>query len=290
MTTADFKKTGRLLKEAYSLLEKEAISSGVDIFSSEFKEAQDKIREGLLKELGYTLEEYRSAKEQTNKERVDAILNREVTPAIEEAKRRLDELQIMTPNEVADIAHTVAMDVAKQFIVPPQVTNQIVKEVIVERPIITKETKEIITREEYDDKPLMAEIDSLNERFASFPKINEEELRGKLTEEAETLFGKLLKHNIDILGMPDFRKLAMGLDSRISTLESTPSSSSGASFLAATGTVNGSNTSFTFTSAPSIIYVDGVAKQKTASDSSVNWSGTTSVSLTIAPNFDIFGL
>lgn len=58
--------------------------------------------------------------------------------------------------------------------------------------------------------------------------------------------------------------------------------------LTATGTVDGSNTSFTFTTAPQIIVVDGRAQQKTQSDGTVNWTGTTSVTLTIAPQFDIY--
>lgn len=58
--------------------------------------------------------------------------------------------------------------------------------------------------------------------------------------------------------------------------------------LDATGTVDSSNTSFTFSSAPQIIVVDGRALQKTSSDGTVNWTGTTSVTLTIAPNYDIY--
>lgn len=67
------------------------------------------------------------------------------------------------------------------------------------------------------------------------------------------------------------------------------SSSSTFTKLDATGTVDGSNTAFTFTTAPQIIVVDGRGLQKTQSDGTVNWTGTTSVTLTIAPNFDIYG-
>lgn len=59
-------------------------------------------------------------------------------------------------------------------------------------------------------------------------------------------------------------------------------------YQAATGTVNGSNTSFTFATAPNVIQVDGVQMQKTSSDGTVNWTGTTSVTLTVAPSWDIF--
>ncbi len=74
----------------------------------------------------------------------------------------------------------------------------------------------------------------------------------------------------------------------VATINSTGGSGSG--FLSATGTVDGVNQTFTFTSAPSVVFRDGVAMQKTSSDGSPNWTGTTSIILSIAPNFDIFAL
>ena len=59
----------------------------------------------------------------------------------------------------------------------------------------------------------------------------------------------------------------------------------------ATGTVNGVNQVFTFATAPAIIIVDQVKTlQKTSSDGTVNWTGTTTVTLSVAPTFDIFGI
>jgi hypothetical protein len=66
--------------------------------------------------------------------------------------------------------------------------------------------------------------------------------------------------------------------------------SGGTGYQAATGTVDGSNTIFTFTSAPSALSVDGIIKQKTASDGTANWTGTTTITLAVAPNFDIFAV
>ncbi len=54
------------------------------------------------------------------------------------------------------------------------------------------------------------------------------------------------------------------------------------------GAVNGVNQTYTWSSAPSIIVRDGVTMQKVSSDGSVNWTGTTTTVLTIAPNSDIF--
>lgn len=59
--------------------------------------------------------------------------------------------------------------------------------------------------------------------------------------------------------------------------------------IAPTGTVNGSNQTFVFSTAPSTIVVDGVPKRKTQSDGTANWTGTTTVVLAVAPNFDVYG-
>ncbi len=56
------------------------------------------------------------------------------------------------------------------------------------------------------------------------------------------------------------------------------------------GSVNGTNTTFVWATAPNVISVDGVSKQKVSSDGTVNWTGTTTTVLTIAPNYDIFGI
>lgn len=56
-----------------------------------------------------------------------------------------------------------------------------------------------------------------------------------------------------------------------------------------TGTVDGNNKIFVFSSAPNVIVVDqGRPMQKVSSDGTVNWTGTTTVTLAIAPTSDIF--
>lgn len=57
------------------------------------------------------------------------------------------------------------------------------------------------------------------------------------------------------------------------------------------GLVNGSNTTFVWTIAPSIIVNDnGNMMNQTSSDGTVNWTGTTTTVLNQAPNFNIYGL
>lgn len=58
----------------------------------------------------------------------------------------------------------------------------------------------------------------------------------------------------------------------------------------ATGTVDGVNKAFTFAVAPNAIVVDGQSIRKVASDGTVNWTGTTSITLLVSPNFDIYAV
>lgn len=71
-----------------------------------------------------------------------------------------------------------------------------------------------------------------------------------------------------------------------------PSSGGGSGFQAiSSGSVNGSNTVFTWATAPNAIVVDnGRIMQKVSSDGTINWTGTTTTTLAIAPTFDIFGV
>lgn len=70
----------------------------------------------------------------------------------------------------------------------------------------------------------------------------------------------------------------------------TSTGGSGSGFQQPTGgTVDGLNTVFVFAQAPNVIVVDGIPKQKLQSDGvTTNWTGTTTITLTIAPNYDIF--
>jgi len=62
----------------------------------------------------------------------------------------------------------------------------------------------------------------------------------------------------------------------------------GGGYQAPTGTVNGINAVFTFAIAPNAIVVDNVPLRKVASDGTINWTGTTVITLSVAPNFDIY--
>lgn len=69
--------------------------------------------------------------------------------------------------------------------------------------------------------------------------------------------------------------------------------SGGFTKLTATGTIDGNNTTFTFTQEPSFLIVDGIWSEKTNPDSSVNWTwtlATLTAVLTIPPNKSLVGI
>ena len=55
-----------------------------------------------------------------------------------------------------------------------------------------------------------------------------------------------------------------------------------------TGGLN--QTTFTWTTAPNVIVADNVPMQAISTDGTVNWTGTTTTILTIAPTFNIFAV
>lgn len=62
MTIKDFKRVARLIKEALKELDEKALSEGVKLFGGEYEQAQEKIRNLILKAQGFTPEEYSEAK------------------------------------------------------------------------------------------------------------------------------------------------------------------------------------------------------------------------------------
>lgn len=206
MEIKEFKKIARILKQVYAELEMEALKRGVNLVSDEYELMMADARTAVLSRFGFTIEEYRLAKSQVEEERRSAM------PKYEELKQQVDSIVVPTKEEIAQIAR----EVAQEFIVPPVVTNQIVKETTVEQPRILETVREItkVERVEYNDKPLKKEIARVEGKVNDIkipPPIDTDELK----EEMRNEFAENFKHNIDALGMPDFRKLGMGLQQQI---------------------------------------------------------------------------
>lgn len=335
MTIPEFKKIAGLLKKVYVELEQEAIQAGIDLLSPQYDELVAKARETVLANAGFTLEEYREVKQQ-----VSGVSKAGVLDFIQKTRdevSQLDKRHIPTHEEIAAIAR----DVAAEFIKPPQVIHQIVKEITKEKPQIIKETvrEKVVELDTTALEGVRKEVESfrnnfndLNDRFSKLPPTPDV---NKLREEIQNDFAKHFKHNIDMFGMPDFRKLAMGLQQQIDDLSSQSSTGTGGGHviedegtpvtqrtklnfvgssvavtddsgndatvvtisgggfteLTATGSVNSSNTTFTFTQVPTYIVADGIMMKKLDDNGNTQWSNVgTTITMVNPPSFAIFGI
>jgi hypothetical protein len=255
MTVAEFKKVARLLKQTYKEVEEEALNSGVDLMSSDYDEMIATVRLAVLEKMGFTLDEYRKMREQ-----VEGISKAGTLDFIEKARKEIEELKarhIPTQEEITAIAR----EVAEKHIKPPQIINQIVREVTKEKPQIIKETlrEKVIEMDNSTLNEVKEDLHTLQtshgDLYREVSQIKVPDLEA-LKNEINNNFAEYFKHNINILGMPDWRKLAMGLQAQIDEISGT----SGGGFNVETpvGTVNGSNASFTVTNTPVQVVSDGI--------------------------------
>lgn len=189
----------------------------MDIFSSEYKDLVDQTRLIVLAENGFTIEEYRIIKDSIAKE-----TKSNVKTLIDNHQQQIDELknrQVPTEESIKQIAESVSRAVASEFIKPPQIIHQIVKETTIEKPQVIRETKteRVIEERAYNEKPLQEKLGALSKRLDEFLKVAKPEPvdTESLKDEIRQDFSKHFAHNIDMLGMPNFRKLAMGLQQQI---------------------------------------------------------------------------
>lgn len=198
MTPSEFKKVGRLLKEAYKELKDQAEREEIDILSNDFLRLQDMVREQVLTKLGFTVEEYGAARQQVLDERKAKIVT-ETTQAVKE--------------QVVPEAREVVKEIVKET--PPKTIiknfTNVVKEIT--KPFIVEKT----IKEEYDDSALQAKLKEIADKVVGIkiPEIDEEKMKQDIREGIVESLNDTLNEAIDIMGMPDFRKLAMGLQAQI---------------------------------------------------------------------------
>lgn len=220
MTIPEFKKIARLLKETYAELEKEAIKIGLSFDAPKFKDLMDQARLKVVETNGFTLKEYQEVKSkmetdrQLKRDNRTTNLIKEIVPGMLVDPVKALEAAIPSKEDI----HLIAHEVAKEYIKPPQITNQIIKETVVEKPQIIKETKveQITQRVEYDATSLTKEISLLKEGLAQIPE--PVDVVGMVKKSEDVMWARYVKHlkeNINVLGMPDFRKLGMGLQAQI---------------------------------------------------------------------------
>jgi len=212
MNKKEFKRIARILKEAYKEIEKEALEGGLDIFSKEYDNLILMSRAKILEKLGYTVEQYLEAKEQIatlNKTDTEDLAKR-AKSFMEQGKETLSNLHNSTKEKISEMTNRA------KILSKPKVIKETIEKVIIEKPTTIHTTNdihttnEIIKKEKFNAKPLYEKIDILNKKVDKI-KI----------PDVESIFQKNFKKNIDTLGMPDFRKLAMGLQSEIDKIKAT---------------------------------------------------------------------
>lgn len=212
MTIKDFKKLGRLLKTIYQELEREAINEGIDLMSPEYDELVAKAREKVLANAGFTLEEYREAKakvllvpeEEAKMLGLIEESEKNINLRMKKIEGFIEETHVPTFDEITNIAEQIS----QKYIVPPQITNEVVE--VIKQPITE--------RVEYDDTLINEKLGRALQQLDEI-KIQEPIDVGKLKEELKSDFSVFFDKNIDILGMPNFRKLALGLRQDIDNLQ-----------------------------------------------------------------------
>src|SRR3990167_661609 len=234
MTIPEFKKIANKLKKLYSELELQAQEEGISTASKEWDLIQEKARANILKANGFTIEEYRTAKEEYLASR--EIKENKPPTDISQVLDRVSQLKGETGNKGIDgkDAHTPTNEELLALIIPliPEPINgkTPTKEEILSliKPLIPK----VKDGETPSDKKLLALIETLIPNYDAdlgyledlikqikkeIPEpLNEEKLVEKILQRADVSF----KKNIDMMGMPDFRKLAIGLNERIDNLSS----------------------------------------------------------------------
>jgi len=213
MEIKDFKKIARILKESYKKLEEESMAENIDIFSPEYKNLQDKIREKILKNFGFTLEEYQTVKNEvetarkTKLEEKDSQLKTvmEKVSAIIGAKGdKGDKGDIGDKGNKGDKG-----DTGIQGLIGPQGLKG------------DRGEKGLDGRDGRDGRDIdESTIGYLEEKIDSKIKSVKKEIPEPvdiegLKEFFRDDFHENFKKNINIMGMPDFRKLAMGLQGQI---------------------------------------------------------------------------
>jgi len=197
MTTAELKKVMRLLKTVFAKIQEQALIDGIDITSPQYDELINRVREATLAKKGFTLEEYRAAK-------ADFAAERKQTKV-----KTADELKAVV-DKVLEIKGQVGErgpqgdrgEKGDKGDRGPKGDKG-------DRGPKGKDGRDGRDGRDGEDIPETT-VAYLEERIDSI-KIPDPVDMQKIEDWSRNLFAELFEHNINTLGMPDFRKLAMGI-------------------------------------------------------------------------------
>lgn len=199
---------------------------------------------------------------------------------------------ILTEKDKREIAQNIKVPIVEKIIERT--------EVIKEQPIIRETIKNTTIENPINGEQIVDKINELNTDDESL-KIDASHIKNlpKIDNRGLTIGGtrpnKVLDGGTEVSGsVTEFNFIGAtitteGVAKRKVNIEFSGGSS--AYQTPTSGSVNGSNTVFTWATEPNAICVDGVIINRVSSDGSVNWTlvGLTTT-LTIAPNFNIFAI
>lgn len=203
MTLKELKKMMGFLKEAYSQIN----ATELEKLTPEYKQAVAIIREKVLASQGFTVEEYRIAKNEYQQSLADEA----------NSSKKLFDRVLGKPSVVKGDKGDTGEKGEKGDRGEKGDKGDAGKDG--EKGDKGDRGEKGETGASYDP----ATIGYLEEKIDSI-KIPEPIDVEELKEEVKNIFGEMFKHNIDTLGMPDFRKLGMGLQSQIDELRANGSS------------------------------------------------------------------
>lgn len=215
MIQADLKRIMRTLKEVYAEADKEALRRNIPIGSEDYDLFIASVREKTLAKMGFTLDEYKAAKldlQVARQEQKKAII-------LEKVQQLKGDAGI--PGEEGDKGNKGDQgEIGPQGKTGPKgdkgdkgEPGNSIKGDKGDPGISGKNGKDIpeVTVAYLEDK-----IEGVRKEIP--PPLEEKFLSEKITEITDARFQK----NINILGMPDFRKLAMGIQEQVDALKSNP--------------------------------------------------------------------
>lgn len=241
MNPAQFKKTVRLLKVAYQQLEQQAIDEGYDMQSPGYDQLVQKVRQTVISKAGFTVAEYEAAKAEVKAQADGAPL----ADLIKQSKGDQGE-----PGPEGPAGQDGADGLDGQDGAPgprgPQ-GEQGPKGETGEMGPPGPPGKDGMS---YDP----TEFQTLKEKIDLMPKEQD------YVEIVKKEVGYGIKAATEINGMPNWRKLAMGLQGQIDILTSLVGLGAGLTLETPTGTVDGSNVTFTTSHTPKVVIIDGISK------------------------------
>lgn len=317
MTIKEFQKIKKQIDKMLETAENEAISEGINLFSKEYRLAVRKLKEKLLEEMGIGISEFEEMEEQVETEKsekektleesevIQLISNKnEIRNKIENIKEDLSKKDIdleekitFSVNEINKLVERrideIVETASKQIQISQKERDDLKKSVLSDIRNYRNEIENKSQIIESEQKELGKNTNKLGEKLAelskwqtdirnSIDKINQRE---ELTEEEKEGLREIIKidwfneiqNKIKDITPRLWQGMAMGLQSQIDAV--------GISIEVPTGTVDGSNTTFTVTNTPRFIMVDGLIRREDKGYTYLN--GVITVDSLTPPAYDI---